>query len=210
MFALDASYLALLITGLGTLFLFGELLVNMRGLFGILGLAFISFYFLSSVSPSMFVIMITLYVVSLLLILIDGKLLNDGTLTTIGAVTMLFTVGIAAEDWVTGLYGISGVIFGALGSFLFLKVFPRRKMWSKIALRDQLTSEEGYNSMNESYQHLVGKEGTTFTDLRPVGTIRIDGNEYSAISNGQWIQKGESIVVESVDGTKILVKKIGK
>ncbi|MFC0522592.1 NfeD family protein [Pontibacillus salicampi] len=208
MFAIDAAWIALLITGLGTLFLFGELLVNMRGVFGVLGLAFIMFYFMSHLSTSMFFIMGIVYLVSLLLIIIDGNFLNDGTLTTIGSISMLFTIGMAANDWVTGLYGVSGVLIGGFGSLLFLKVFPKRNMWSKITLLDQLSSEEGYNSMNESYRHLIGKEGITLTDLRPVGTVSINNQEYSVVSNGHWMKRNEKVVVERVDGTKILVKKV--
>lgn len=61
--------------------------------------------------------------------------------------------------------------------------------------------------MNEAYQALVGKEGETVTDLRPVGTVRIDNSEYSAISNAQFIKKGTKVEVEQVDGTRILVKQ---
>jgi len=208
MFAIEAAWLALFITGFGTMFLFGELLVNMKGIFGVIGLAFITFYFTSYLSISMFLVMIVVYLLSLTLIIIDGKLLNDGTLGTIGAVLMLFTVGFSAPDWVTGTYGVSGVLLGTFGSLMFLKVFPKREMWSKIALVDQLSAEEGYNSMNESYRHLIGEQGDTLTDLRPVGNIQINEQEYSAISNGHWIQKGEKIEVVSVDGTKILVRQV--
>ncbi|KGX85334.1 NfeD family protein [Pontibacillus marinus] len=208
MIAIEAAWLALLITGFGTMFLFGELLVNMRGIFGVIGLAFITLYFMSYLSVTMFFVMLVIYLVSLTLIIIDGKVINDGSLATLGGVMMLFTVGISAPDWVTGLYGVSGVLLGTFGSLLFLKVFPKRQMWSKIALVDQLSSEQGYNSMNESYRYLEGKQGETMTDLRPVGTIKIEEQEFSAVSNGHWIQKGEKIEVVSVDGTKILVKKV--
>lgn len=50
---LSADWVALVVTGLGTLFLFGELLVNMKGFFGLLGFGFITVYFLSVVEPSM-------------------------------------------------------------------------------------------------------------------------------------------------------------
>ncbi len=208
MIAIEAAWLALLITGFGTMFLFGELLVNMRGIFGVIGLAFITLYFMSYLSVTMFFVMIVIYLVSLTLIIIDGKVINDGSLATLGGVMMLFTVGISAPDWVTGLYGVCGVLLGTFGSLLFLKVFPKRQMWSKIALVDQLSSEQGYNSLNESYRYLKGKQGKTMTDLRPVGTIKIEEQEFSAVSNGHWIQKGETIEVVSVDGTKILVKKV--
>lgn len=208
MIAIEVAWLAFFITFFGTLFLFGELLVNMKGVFGVIGLAFITLYFMSYLSTTMFIVMIIIYLVSLSLIILDGKVINDGTLATIGAIAMLFTVGISAPDLSTGMYGVSGVLLGGFGSMVFLKVFPRREMWSKIALVDQLTSEEGYNSMNESYTHLKGKIGETHTDLRPVGTIVIEDHEYSAVSNGHWIEKGNKVKVVSVDGTKILVKSI--
>jgi membrane-bound ClpP family serine protease len=81
-------------------------------------------------------------------------------------------------------------------------------MWSKITLKDQLNSEMGYNSINMTYMMLVGSKGVALTDMRPVGNVKIDEREYSAVSKGKWITKGDPIEVESVDGTKILVKKI--
>ncbi|GGD04713.1 NfeD family protein [Pontibacillus salipaludis] len=207
MIAIDAAWIALVITGLGTLFLFGELLVNMRGIFGVVGIAFITFYFLTHLDPSMFVIMMIVYVISLALIILDAKVINDGTLTTVGSISMLLVVGMSAPDWVTGAYGVCGVLIGAISSLLFLRVFPKRDLWTKITLVDKLSSEAGYNSMNESYTNLSGQKGITLTQLRPVGTIKIGEQEYSAVSNGHWIEKDEEIVVEQVDGTRILVKK---
>ncbi|MBM7554753.1 NfeD family protein [Thalassobacillus pellis] len=205
---LEYDWISFLITFLGTLFLIGELLVNMRGGFGVVGLGFIIVYFYSFLSPGMFVMMLFIYIIGLLLIIIDGKVLNDGTLATIGTVLMLAAVGFSSPNWVAGLYGVIGVLLGGASSFIFLKVFKRREMWTKIALIDQLSSEAGYNTMNEHYKSLIGKKGTALTDMRPVGTVRVDGKEYSAVTNGQWIQQGTSIFVESVDGTKILIRKL--
>ncbi|MEQ6375893.1 NfeD family protein [Bacillaceae bacterium S4-13-58] len=209
MLSLDLSWVAFIITGLGTLFLLGELLVNMKGIFAIVGTGFITLYFMAYLEPGMFFLMLSLYILGIILIIIDGKVLNDGTLSVIGMVCMLLTVGFSAPSWVTGAYGAMGVLIGAGGSLLFLKVFPKRKMWGKIALVDRLTSEAGYNSINESYHYLIGKEGVTLTPFRPVGTIQVEGKEYSAISNGQWLEKNDKIVVDKVDGTRILVRKIG-
>lgn len=206
----DLQWIAVVITGLGTLFLIGEVLVNMRGFFALLGIGFITVYFTAYVETGSFILMLIIYFTGLLLIIIDGKLLNDGTLATLGLAIMLLSVALAAPDLTSGLYAVLGVLLGGGGSFLFLKVFPRRKMWDKITLRDQLTKEAGYNTMNETYEQLVSQEGITLNDLRPVGTIRIDNKDYSAVSNGQWIEKGTDIKVVQVDGTKILVEKIKK
>ncbi|UOR12295.1 NfeD family protein [Halobacillus amylolyticus] len=205
---LSFDWIVLFMTLFGTMFLVGELLVNMRGLLGILGLGFITVYFSSYLSLNMFVIMMIIYLIGLALIIIDGKVVNDGTLATIGAAAMIVAVGFSAPNWVAGLYSVIGVLLGGASSLVFLKVFKRREMWTKITLVDQLTSEMGYNSMKESYAGLVGQTGKASTDMRPSGTIQIEEEEYSAVSNGKWIYKNESVKIISVDGTKVLVKKI--
>ncbi|MBY7143366.1 nodulation protein NfeD [Virgibacillus sp. NKC19-3] len=202
------TWIGLVITGLGTLFLIGEVLVNMRGIFALLGIGFITVYFGAYVETGSFTIMFIIYFVGLLLIIIDGKVVNDGTLATIGLATMLASVGLAAPDFTSGLYAVIGVLLGGGASFFFLKVFKRREMWTKITLKDQLTKEAGYNSMNMEYEALVNEEGITLNDLRPTGTIRINEKDYSAVSNGQWVSKGTPVRVVQVDGTKILVEKI--
>ncbi|WLR46251.1 NfeD family protein [Halobacillus litoralis] len=206
MFTYD--WIALFITFLGTMFLIGELLVNMRGVFAIIGFGFITVYFSGYLETEMFIVMMLVYFLGIILMIIDGKLLNDGTLATIGAVTMIIAVGFSAPNWVAGLYSVIGVILGGAASLLFLKVFKHRKMWSKMALNDQMSSEMGYNSMNEKYQYLLEQQGEALTDMRPVGTVKIEEEEYSAVSNGQWITRGDHIKVVKVDGTKILVKKL--
>lgn len=201
------DWVGLFIVGFATMFLIGEVLVNMRGFFAILGLGFIIVYFSVYVEAESLILMLLMYFIGIILIIIDGKLLNDGTLSTIGAFSMILAVALPAPNFVAGVYAVLGVMIGATSSLLFLKVFKRRSMWTKITLKDQLTTEAGYISMNQAYSDLLGKEGTTITDMRPVGTIQIQGKEYSAITNGYWISKGTSIRVVEVDGTKILIEQ---
>jgi len=204
---LQYEWVALLITGLGTLFLIGEVLVNMRGVFALLGIGFISVYFTIYQNTNSLLLMLIIYFIGLLLIIIDGKLINDGTLAILGVASMLTSVALAADNFASGLYAVIGVLIGGGSAFTFPKVFPSRDLWSKITLRDRLTEEDGYSTMNQEYAELVGKTGKTLTDLRPIGTIEIDGQEYSAISNAQWIYKGSLVKVIKVDGTRILVSQ---
>jgi len=207
----ELSWMGFIIVGLGTMFLIGELLVNMRGVFAIFGVIFITVYFYAYLNePASFMVLLAIYFIGLILILIDGKLLNDGTLAVLGLVAMVLAVVIAAPDIYTGIYAVIGVIVGIAISFSFLKVFKRREMWGKIALKDRLTKEEGYSSINKEYEQLVNKTGVTITDLRPIGTIRVQNKDYSAISDAQWIQKGTNVQIIEVDGTRILVKEIDK
>lgn len=201
------TWIGFVITGLGTLFLIGEVLVNARGLFALLGIGFITVYFGAYVETGSFIIMLIIYFVGILLIIIDGKLLNDGTLATLGLAAMISAVALAAPDLTSGLYAVIGVIVGGGASLFFMKVFKRREMWTKLTLKDQLTKEAGYNSMNSGYGEMVNEEAITMNDLRPVGTIKVENEYYSAISNGQWIPKDSRVRIVQVDGTKILVEK---
>ncbi|WP_087971690.1 NfeD family protein [Oceanobacillus rekensis] len=204
----ELQWIGFVITFLGTLFLIGEVLVNIRGFFALLGIGFITVYFAAYVPSGSVILMLIIYFVGLLLIIIDGKIVNDGTLATLGLASMLTAVALAAPDFTSGLYAVLGVLLGSGASFLFLKVFKKREMWTKLALKDQLTKEAGYNSMNMDYELLVGQEGITLNDLRPVGTIKIKNKDYSAVSDGQWLEKGSKVKVVQVDGTKILVEKV--
>lgn len=202
------NWIAVVITCLGTLFLIGEILVNARGFFALLGIGFMTVYFSVYVEADSLMLMLAIYFIGIAFIIIDGKLLNDGTLATIGVACMLLAVALPAPNVVAGVYAVLGVLIGAAGSFLFLKVFKHRDMWSKITLKDRLTKEAGYNAMNATYEQLVGQKAVTITDFRPVGTIRLHHKDYSAVSNGQWIAKGTEVVVVEVDGTKILIEAI--
>lgn len=202
------DWFALVLVGIGTMLLLGEILVNMRGIFAILGLTSITLYFYFYLPDvTTFMTMLIIYFVGLALIIIDGKFISDGTLAMLGIVAIFISVAISAPTFTAGLYAVIGVVIGIALSFLFLKILPRRHMWEKIALKDRLTEEKGYSSLSEEYAQLKNKRGKTITDLRPVGTVLINNKEYSVISNGQWIKRGTEVIVVDVDGTKILVKE---
>ena len=206
---IDITWIGLLLVGLGTFFLIGELLVNLRGLGAILGISFIVYYFyIFTPNTSTLIMMLFIYFVGIIFIFIDGKLINDGTLATIGITGMIFSVALSAPSFTSGLYAVIGVLVGSAVSLLLLKMFEKRNMWNKITLKDRLTADKGYTTVNKEFEQLIGKTEETMTDMRPVGTIKVDGKEYSGISNAQWIPKASKIEVLDVDGTRILVKLI--
>ncbi|PSL42307.1 NfeD-like partner-binding protein [Salsuginibacillus halophilus] len=205
---LDINSFGFLVVFLATAFLVGELLVKGRGLFALLGVALMAMYFSHHIDTTTSLWVIVLYAAGILLILLDGKVFSDGTVAIMGIVLMIAGVGVAAPGWMYGVLASMGVVLGAASSLGFLKVFPRRELWTKITLRDRLSGEEGYNSMNQAYGELVGKLGRAETDFRPTGTAVIDGEPYSATSGGLWVTKGQEIEVVKVDGTQIRVRPV--
>lgn len=194
----------LLFAYIGMTLVLTEFMVKARGVAGLTGLAAFSLYFYA-VAGNLSFWMIGLFVVGLLLLVVDGKLLQDGTLATTGAVFMVIGLVAPTNDLLLGVGVACALILGFLTSLLSFRVLPKRDMWEKLTLRDRFTSEIGYSTMNAAYKELVGRSGKALTDMRPSGTIEIDGKRYSAVTDGVWMEKGSIVEVTSVDGTRIMV-----
>ncbi|MBN3584635.1 nodulation protein NfeD [Algoriphagus aestuarii] len=80
------------------------------------------------------------------------------------------------------------------------------KAFSAISLADTQQRQAGYTSSFYS-DNLLGKTGIVHSRLRPSGKVEIEGEIYDASSRGEFVDKGESIVVISTEGTSLKVKK---
>ena len=74
-------------------------------------------------------------------------------------------------------------------------------------LHDASTSAGGYVSAAERTD-LVGREATVLTDVRPAGSILIDGVSVDVVSEGAYIEKGERVYVAEVHGSRIVVRRV--
>src|SRR5699024_6411682 len=147
---MQLSFMSCIIIGLGTMFLIGEILVNMRGVFVYLVVFLITtFFYINIPDLNMIINMFIIYIIGLILIVIDGKVLDDGTLTVLGIGSMIASVSITAPNSTSGIYSVIGIIVGGLLSLTFLKIFKPRNMWGKIDLKDRLTKEAGERTFNE-------------------------------------------------------------
>lgn len=207
---LNIASVGFFVVFLGTLFLFGEFLVKVKGLFAIVGIGIMAAYFSFHITTGsgMGLWVALLYIIGILLIVLDGKVFTDGTIALLGIFLMVLGIAIPTPSIIYGFLAAMGLLLGVGASFLFIKVFPPRSLWAKMTLKDRLTGEAGYNSINKSYRDLVDKQGKTTTPFRPIGTLIIDGNYYSATSENIWLAEGTVVKVISVDGTRIVVREI--
>lgn len=207
---LNIASVGFFVVFLGTLFLFGELFVKVKGLFAIIGIGIMATYFSFHITAGSGVGLwvALLYICGVSLIVIDGKFITDGTVALLGIFLMILGIAIPTPSVVYGFLVAMALLLGAAASLLFMKVFPSRNLWSKMTLKDRLTGDLGYNSLNDSYKDLVGKTAVTATPFRPIGTIEIDGKYVSATSDNQWLDAGAKVEVISVDGTRIVVRKM--
>lgn len=69
--------------------------------------------------------------------------------------------------------------------------------------------EEKSTSLSDaSAQELIGLEGECLTALRPSGNADFGGRRLDVVSAGEFIEKGSRVRIESVEGLRILVKKV--
>lgn len=141
-----------------------------------------------------------------------------GILGILGILTGL-TLGMLPNDAFDFTFVPSGDLFTALLTVILSAVIavmlifylaPKVNQWgafSSISLATTFTREEGYTSSFYS-NSMVGKEGVTHTRLMPSGKIIIDDEMYDAYSRGEFIDRGEPIVVISAEGTSLRVKKL--
>ena len=93
---------------------------------------------------------------------------------------------------------------------LYFKFFPRSPVSRWLISQDRQEPERGYSSFTpEKYVDLIGKEGTSLTILRPVGMVRIDGQKYSAVTGGEFIEKNKPVKVVKVEGSRVVVRQGG-
>ncbi len=101
---------------------------------------------------------------------------------------------------------IGGITGGILLLFFGGAKLSQSKAFSRIALTDTQESSQGY-SVNVLAKDLVGKSGVAHTVLRPSGKVLVDDQVYDAFTRGDYIEKGEAIVVIEMEGVTLKVKR---
>jgi len=106
-------------------------------------------------------------------------------------------------------YGILFVeIAGAAVTIgLGMYLFPRTVAGRFMILSDSQPQAAGWVA-TESDATLVGERGEVFTALRPAGTILIRDKRLDAVSDGTFIDKGATVRVIDVQGSRVVVEQV--
>jgi len=89
-----------------------------------------------------------------------------------------------------------------------IRVLRRRPTRRRLVLDTELGAEEGFASAPEADRAWLGKRGTAASSLRPAGIADIEGERVDVVSDGEFIEPGEPIVVVRVDGNRIVVRRL--
>ena len=145
-----------------------------------------------------------LLILGLLLIFVEFYV-PGAIMGTLGGLLVFSSAVIFALDapiWATILYiGCVVFIIKNLISFAMWKIQhtkPSKSIYSH-------ASQEGFIATSFDLS-LIGHEGIVATDLKPGGSIDIEGKRLQAISQGEYLVKGTKVIVIGGEGDALLVK----
>jgi|MDTC01.3.fsa_nt_gb membrane-bound serine protease (ClpP class) len=113
------------------------------------------------------------------------------------------------------LLNLTGALGGSiLAGLLLARFLPESKMFNQLVLQEVSapsgasipTLGASSDAVEADNQRLVGAQGVTSTSLRPAGTAIINYQAYDVITDGQYIDEGESVVITTVEGARIVVR----
>lgn len=95
------------------------------------------------------------------------------------------------------------IVIVALMMVAAMFLFSSRK--GPMILSEDLKAEEGLLG-SDDLEYLIGKEGTTATDLRPAGKCSIDGILFDVRSDGRYVAKGSAVRIYRIHENSIIVQ----
>jgi len=156
------------------------------------------------------IVSIILFVVGMALITVELFIPGIGIFGGFGLIALILAIVFQAQTFLQGLilFLIIAVIIAVLVLVVSRSFRKGRLFKSSLVLKNKAAKEEGYVS-NDDNTSLVGKSGVALSILRPAGRANIDGVISDVVTGGEFIERGEKIIVIESVGRRILVKKEG-
>ncbi len=197
----------LLMIGIGGLIL--EIISSGFGAAGILSMAAFALYFGGNIAAGMAEYwVLILFVFGIALMLVEAFMPGFGIFGISGLISTLVSIVLAAVSIQTGMIMLLiSFILAGIFSFFAFRFFARRGALRHIILSEEESADLGYVAPTDQKQ-LIGLEGKAITVLRPSGAAEIDGRRIDVVSDGVFIPAGEKLVVDRVEGVRVIVRRI--
>ena len=126
---------------------------------------------------------------------------------------MVLCVGLAAYSWyyiLTELPRMAALGFALLDLMLIplgIKLAFSFLGRSPISHRTDLGTGSGLEAVDQDLHRHVGGTAVVEAPLRPTGRIRIGDDSFEAQTAGEWVDRGATVRVVSVSGSRFQVEK---
>ena len=151
---------------------------------------------------------IAVFLGGVLCIVVEMLMPTVGLLAGAGVAAMLYSMVLAMGGNISAVYAmLAAFVLAALIFALIVKKLPSSRLWKKIVLSDASTTDRGYVS-TRTQAELSGRTGVVLTELRPSGTVQLDGVPVDVVSEGAFLPKGTVVRVTAVQGSRVVVRRV--
>lgn len=155
----------------------------------------------------------------ILLLLVELLVIPGFGIAGIGGIALLVwglyelllpDVPVSGEVRSMALFGLTiGIIGAIIGLILLLRMMTRTTFWTKLTAPGTESQAAGYNT-SVGFEKYIGEQGTATTDLRPSGWIQINDDRIFVVTEGEFVTKDDPVKILSVDGNRVVVRKISE
>ncbi|HNV69407.1 MAG TPA: NfeD family protein [Candidatus Ozemobacteraceae bacterium] len=154
---------------------------------------------------------VLLFVFGMVLLLIEFFIIPGFGLTGIaGILSLCMSIIMVFGGIYSAIYAIGKIMAISILMIVALYHFaPRLKLFDGVVLKQELTTEAGFVAVdNTQFDHLLNLEGITQCPCRPAGIARIGTERVDVVSEGDFIERNQRVVVVRVEGQKIVVREL--
>ncbi len=149
---------------------------------------------------------IILQLVGVAVIIAEIIIPSGGLISLIAIIVFGYSLFIVFQDISTSI-GILFVVADIITIPILILTGLKLLAKSPAALKTELSSNSGVISQSPELSKYLNKEGRAVTDLHPSGTAVIEGKRVDVVSRGDYIDKDSSVIVSTVTGNQIIVRK---
>ena len=153
--------------------------------------------------------------VGLVLLIVEGFLIPGFGIAGVAGIGVILwglyllllpDVPVSEEVYHSALTGLTiGLIGGIIALVLLFKMVIKTKFWTKLTSPGVESQDEGY-STSIGLEDMVGKSGVATSDLRPSGWALLGDRKIFVVTEGEFVDKDQSVKVLSVDGNRVVVR----
>ena len=143
---------------------------------------------------------------------------SGGLLALLGGLSIIASlIAFFVHDINTGLIATAiYIVFGPIIAWIAFRIWAASPLAKRMILGDVGGDDEFANQESEAQrqerldalQALMGKQGETITQLRPIGVVRIDGRRVDAMAESGVIGANKPVEVVHVYDNQIKVREV--
>ena len=217
--------IAPVLLGIGLAALWMEFKSPGFGLPGIVGILCLAIVFLSkhlvglAETPEIIIFFVGIVLIAVEILFIPGfgiAGIPGIILILIGAILSFqdFTIPRTPYDVDLLIMNIFTVMCSLIGSgiaiFLMFKFMPGMPLFNRLVLTTSETTQSGFviPSQPAGGSDLTGAKGMALTALHPTGKIEVNNNTLDVVTDGEFIEKGQTVEIIEIRGNRIVVKAL--